>query len=47
MRPINLSMQAFGSYAERTDIDFTIPNQNCRRKFLNRGLFSCPQTIQG
>ena len=28
MRPLQLSMQAFGSYAERTDIDFTIPNQN-------------------
>ena len=28
MRPLNLSMQAFGSYAERTDIDFTIPDQN-------------------
>lgn len=33
MRPLNLSMQAFGSYAERTDIDFTIPDQNF---FLDR-----------
>ena len=28
MRPIRLTMQAFGSYAERTVIDFTRPNQN-------------------
>lgn len=28
MRPIKLVMQAFGSYAEKTEIDFTVPNQN-------------------
>lgn len=28
MRPIQLTMQAFGSYGEKTTIDFTVPNQN-------------------
>lgn len=28
MRPIKLVMQAFGSYADKTEIDFTVPNQN-------------------
>ena len=28
MRPIRLTMEAFGSYGERTVIDFTMPNQN-------------------
>ena len=28
MRPIKLTMQAFGSYGARTEIDFTKPNQN-------------------
>ncbi len=28
MRPLKLTMQAFGSYAEKTVIDFTKPNQN-------------------
>lgn len=28
MRPIQLTMQAFGSYGKRTSIDFTRPNQN-------------------
>ncbi len=28
MRPIKLTMQAFGSYGERTEIDFTKPSQN-------------------
>ncbi len=28
MRPVRLIMQAFGSYAQRTVIDFTKPNQN-------------------
>jgi exonuclease SbcC len=28
MRPLTLTMQAFGSYGERTVIDFTVPNQN-------------------
>lgn len=28
MRPIQLTMQAFGSYGKRTVIDFTVPNQN-------------------
>ena len=34
MRPLKLTMQAFGSYAERTEIDFTAPNQ---RLFLITG----------
>ncbi len=28
MRPIRLTMQAFGSYGKRTEIDFTVPVQN-------------------
>ena len=28
MRPISLTMQAFGSYGKKTTIDFTRPNQN-------------------
>lgn len=28
MRPLKLTMQAFGSYGKRTEIDFTEPNQN-------------------
>ncbi len=28
MKPIKLTMQAFGSYGEKTTIDFTVPNQN-------------------
>ena len=28
MRPIKLTMQAFGSYGEKTEIDFTKPVQN-------------------
>ena len=28
MRPITLTMQAFGSYGKKTSIDFTKPNQN-------------------
>ena len=28
MKPLNLTMQAFGSYGEVTKIDFTEPNQN-------------------
>ena len=28
MRPVQLTMQAFGSYKERTQIDFTKPDQN-------------------
>lgn len=28
MRPINLTMQAFGSYGLKTTLDFTIPDQN-------------------
>ncbi len=28
MRPIRLTMQAFGSYGKRTEIDFTVPAQN-------------------
>ena len=28
MRPIRLTMQAFGSYGQKTTIDFTVPNQN-------------------
>lgn len=27
MKPVRLSMQAFGSYARRTVIDFTLPQQ--------------------
>ena len=28
MRPLKLTMQAFGSYGKKTEIDFTAPNQN-------------------
>ena len=28
MRPLKLTMQAFGSYGKRTEIDFTVPDQN-------------------
>ena len=28
MKPLKLTMQAFGSYGERTVIDFSVPNQN-------------------
>ena len=28
MRPITLTIQAFGSYGKKTSIDFTTPNQN-------------------
>ena len=28
MRPIRLTMRAFGSYGQKTEIDFTKPNQN-------------------
>ena len=28
MRPLQLTMQAFGSYGKKTEIDFTVPNQN-------------------
>ena len=28
MRPIKLTMQAFGSYGKKTEIDFTKPDQN-------------------
>ncbi len=28
MRPMRLTMQAFGSYGKRTEIDFTVPGQN-------------------
>ena len=27
MKPLKLTMQAFGSYGERTVIDFSVPNQ--------------------
>ena len=28
MRPLRLTMQAFGSYGKKEEIDFTKPNQN-------------------
>ena len=28
MKPVRLTMQAFGSYGKKTVIDFTVPNQN-------------------
>ena len=28
MKPLKLTMQSFGSYGSRTEIDFTVPNQN-------------------
>ncbi len=28
MKPLKLTMQAFGSYGRKTEIDFTVPNQN-------------------
>ena len=28
MRPVRLTMQAFGSYGRRTDVDFTKTSQN-------------------
>ena len=38
MRPVKLTMQAFGSYGKLTQIDFQEPNQNlsCDRRHRSR-----------